>query len=75
MKNTICIIGNGYVGLPLAMAFSKKYETISFSPSQKHTEELLNGYDRTKSFTADEISGSSIFLHLKGERLKKRIFI
>jgi UDP-N-acetyl-D-galactosamine dehydrogenase len=71
MSDTLCIIGNGYVGLPLAMAFSKKYETISFSPSQKHIEELLSGYDRTKSFTATEIKGSSIFFTSEKEEIKR----
>ncbi len=56
----ICVIGNGYVGLPLAMAFAKKYRTISFSPSSRHTEELKSGYDRTGSFTLEEVLGSGI---------------
>ena len=28
--NKICVIGLGYVGLPLAHAFSKKYEVVGF---------------------------------------------
>ena len=30
MKNKICVIGLGYVGLPLAHAFSEKYEVVGF---------------------------------------------
>lgn len=30
MKNKICIVGLGYVGLPLAHAFSEKYEAVVF---------------------------------------------
>ena len=35
MKKTISIIGLGYVGLPLAVAFAKKYKVIGFDINQK----------------------------------------
>ncbi len=44
----ICIIGLGYVGLPLAHAFALKgYEVIGFDINQPRIEELNSGYDRT----------------------------
>jgi UDP-N-acetyl-D-galactosamine dehydrogenase len=43
----ICIIGLGYVGLPLAHAFSFKYEVVGFDISTWRIEELNSGYDRT----------------------------
>ncbi len=43
----ICIIGLGYVGLPLAVEFGKKYETIGFDINRARIEELQRGYDRT----------------------------
>jgi len=43
----IGIIGLGYVGLPLAAAFSKKYETIGFDINEERISELKNAYDRT----------------------------
>lgn len=48
MQNiNICIIGLGYVGLPLAHAFSKKYKVIGFDTSQWRIDELRAGHDRT----------------------------
>lgn len=48
MKNIrICVIGLGYVGLPLARLFSTKYPTKGFDMNQKRVEELMSGHDRT----------------------------
>ena len=48
MKNSkICIIGLGYVGLPLAHAFSEKYEVVGLDIYQTRIDELNNAYDRT----------------------------
>ncbi|WP_108063677.1 nucleotide sugar dehydrogenase [Poseidonibacter lekithochrous] len=45
--NKICIVGLGYVGLPLAHAFSKKYEVIGLDIYQTRIDELNKAYDRT----------------------------
>ena len=47
MKKKIAIIGLGYVGLPLAVAFSKKFEVIGFDINQGRIQELKNGHDHT----------------------------
>jgi UDP-N-acetyl-D-galactosamine dehydrogenase len=48
MKNKkIAFIGLGYVGLPLAHAFSDKYEVIAFDINSSRVQELKNGFDRT----------------------------
>jgi UDP-N-acetyl-D-glucosamine/UDP-N-acetyl-D-galactosamine dehydrogenase len=49
----ICIIGLGYVGLPLAIAFSEKFKVIGFDISLLRIEELENGYDRTLEIEDD----------------------
>ncbi|MDN7134533.1 nucleotide sugar dehydrogenase [Pseudidiomarina terrestris] len=46
-KVKIAVIGLGYVGLPLAIEFSKKYPTIGFDINTKRVEELKKGYDST----------------------------
>lgn len=51
----ICIIGLGYVGLPLAHAFSGKYEVIGFDISKKRVNELSKGYDRTLELSTKQI--------------------
>ncbi|MES2276353.1 MAG: nucleotide sugar dehydrogenase [Bacteroidota bacterium] len=49
MKNyKISVIGLGYVGLPLAIEFSKKYPVIGFDIDKERVSELSTGYDRTK---------------------------
>lgn len=56
--HTIGIIGLGYVGLPLAVAFGQKHPTIGFDINEKRVSELLKGHDRTKEVTAEELSAS-----------------
>ena len=47
MQKKIAIIGLGYVGLPLAVAFAKKYPTVGFDIDGSRVDELINGHDRT----------------------------
>lgn len=47
-KQSIAIIGLGYVGLPLAIEFAKKYDVIGFDINIDRVSELINGVDRTK---------------------------
>ena len=47
MKDKICIIGLGYVGLPLAHAFSEKYEVVGFDIDKSRIDELERAFDRT----------------------------
>jgi UDP-N-acetyl-D-galactosamine dehydrogenase len=44
----ICVIGLGYVGLPLAVEFSKKFPVVGFDINARRVEELKNGEDITK---------------------------
>ena len=54
MKDTkICVIGLGYVGLPLARLFSKKYETIGFDMNQARVDALMTGHDATLEVSDD----------------------
>jgi UDP-N-acetyl-D-galactosamine dehydrogenase len=48
MKSKIAIVGLGYVGLPLAIAFGKKYLTIGFDINKNRVLDLKNGIDSTK---------------------------
>jgi UDP-N-acetyl-D-galactosamine dehydrogenase len=51
----ICVIGLGYVGLPLAHAFSEKYEVVGFDISQWRIDELSGGYDRTLELNETQV--------------------
>jgi len=49
----IAIIGLGYVGLPLAVEFGKKFVTVGFDINSKRVEELKNGIDKTLEINSD----------------------
>ena len=54
MKNLkICVIGLGYVGLPLARLFSTKYPTVGFDMNQKRVDALMTGHDATLEVSDD----------------------
>ena len=59
-KNKICIIGLGYVGLPLAHAFSEKYQVVGFDINKARIDELNNGFDRTLELTDAQVKESLI---------------
>ena len=52
----ICVIGLGYVGLPLAHAFSAKYEVVGFDISSWRIDELSKGYDRTLELNETQVN-------------------
>ena len=63
MKETkICVIGLGYVGLPLARLFSTKYKTVGFDMNAKRCEALMAGHDATLE-VADDILQDAIKNH------------
>src|SRR3972149_3789803 len=49
------VIGLGYVGLPLAVEFGKKYQVIGFDINEKRISELENGKDRTLEVSSEEL--------------------
>ncbi len=58
MTYKLAIIGLGYVGLPLAVEFGKKYTTIGFDINKKRIEELKKGYDRTLEVNTEQLKES-----------------
>jgi UDP-N-acetyl-D-galactosamine dehydrogenase len=52
----ICVIGLGYVGLPLAHAFSSKYKVVGFDIAQWRIDELRGGIDRTLELSSDQVN-------------------
>jgi len=55
MTNRICVIGLGYVGLPLAHAFSSKYKVVGFDIAQWRIDELMSGVDRTLELSESQV--------------------
>lgn len=58
----ICVIGLGYVGLPLARLFSTKYPTVGFDMNQKRVDALNAGHDATLE-VSDELLQNAIKNH------------
>ncbi len=61
----IGIIGLGYVGLPLAVEFAKKYKVVGFDTNQRRIDDLNSGYDNTL-----EISDLNLNAALKNDQMK-----
>jgi len=59
-NTNIGIIGLGYVGLPLAVEFAKKYPTIGFDINQQRVSELQAGQDKTLEVESNELKRSTL---------------
>ena len=56
IKPRIAVIGLGYVGLPLAVAFSHEHDVTGFDIRSTRISELEQGYDRTKEVSSTELT-------------------
>ena len=56
---TLGVIGLGYVGLPLAVEFGKKYKVVGFDINEKRIDELKKGNDKTLEVSIDELKDST----------------
>ena len=55
----ICVIGLGYVGLPLAISFAKKFDVVGYDVSEARIDELRAGVDRTDEVDAATLQQST----------------
>ena len=66
------VIGLGYVGLPLAVEFGKKYKVIGFDINEKRIKELESGKDKTLEVSREELANAKkLSFTTKLEELKK----
>ncbi len=61
----LAVVGLGYVGLPLAVEFGKKFPLIGFDINISRIEELKKGIDKTLEVTDKEIKQASLIIGLK----------
>ena len=54
-KMKISVVGLGYVGLPLAIEFAKKYKVVGFDINKERIRELKEGKDRTKEIKVEDL--------------------
>lgn len=73
----ICVIGQGYVGLPLAVEFGKKYPTIGFDIKEERIAELQAGKDSTLECSEAELAESKLlsFSNDLNEVAKANVYI
>ena len=74
---SIAIVGLGYVGLPLAVAFAKKYAVIGFDINETRVKDLQNGKDNTLECSEEEIqnAGNLLFTASLKDIASSTIFI
>lgn len=74
--DSLCIIGLGYVGLPLAVEFAKKYSVTGFDINAARIADLKQGTDRTLEVAAEDLRTSKIHFTSSLDEIKScTIFI
>ncbi len=63
MKYNICVVGLGYVGLPLAVLLSKKYKVIGYDINIDRVNELRSGFDKTLEISNEELNHANENIH------------
>lgn len=63
LDSNVCVVGLGYVGLPLALALAESRNVIGIDKNSVRIKELLSGEDRNLQFNKDQLSIDSIQYH------------
>lgn len=69
-ERIVSVIGLGYVGLPVAVAFGKKRKTVGFDINAARIVELKSGFDRTGEVDSEDLQRADILFTDKIEELK-----
>lgn len=73
-QRTVAIVGLGYVGLPVAVAFGKAFETVGFDVSADRVRELRESFDRTNEVRAEALESSGVLFTDEPEDLRRAEF-
>lgn len=71
----VCVVGLGYVGLPLAIEFSKNFNTLGFDVSKKRVSDLRDGVDSTEEVATKDLKNSGLVYTKNQEDIKSCNFI
>ena len=74
MSRKVSVIGLGYVGLPVAVAFGKKNRTIGFDVNPERIRELRDGHDRTGEVTSAELAETDLLFTASIDELRQADF-
>ncbi|MCM3639279.1 nucleotide sugar dehydrogenase [Sporosarcina luteola] len=75
MNRKIAVIGLGYVGLPVAVAFGKKHPVIGFDINEHRISALQTGVDYTNEVAVDDLREAQIDFTSDSDRLKESDFL
>src|SRR6185503_12337030 len=73
-QDKIAVIGLGYVGLPIALAFAKKVKVIGFDINEQRVQMMRKGIDPSNELPKKEFANSDISFTSRLEDLKKASF-
>jgi UDP-N-acetyl-D-galactosamine dehydrogenase len=74
MDRKISVVGLGYVGLPVAVAFGNSHKVIGFDLNSNRIEELKAGHDRTLEVSDEELKSCNVVLTSDPADLSKADF-
>src|SRR6187397_971520 len=74
-ERRVAVVGLGYVGLPIAVAFGKYAQTIGFDINQTKIDELQKGFDRTGEVSTADLTSSKVLYTADPAVLKAADFI
>ncbi len=72
--HTLCIIGLGYVGLPIALEFARKYKVIGFDINSERVKLMRQGIDPSNEMDKSEFEGCDIYFTDDIEEIKEASF-
>jgi UDP-N-acetyl-D-galactosamine dehydrogenase len=74
-RRPVCVVGLGYVGLPLAVALNKKFPVVGFDVNERRIEELVRGEDKTLEVAGPALRASTIEFTSKPEAISRCPFV
>ncbi len=74
LERVVSVIGLGYVGLPLAMAFGRLGRVIAYDTNHQRVAELKQGYDQNGEITADEFCAGHLLFTDQPDDLREASF-
>jgi UDP-N-acetyl-D-galactosamine dehydrogenase len=75
VKSTVAVVGLGYVGLPLAVEFGKKYRTIGFDLSNEKIEAYRRNVDPTGEISSADLEAARLVLTTEPELIREADFV
>ncbi len=76
LRRKIAVIGLGYVGLPVAVAFAREgFEVVGFDIDSRRIDELKAGHDRTREVTPEELGKGKVLYTTRIDDLQKADFL